>query len=397
MSRMLFGCAVVGLLVAAGAWLAGAERVASSSASCDPSCDAVVGIVVAEPAADCGLGQPCPSWTTEDAVIGDDAVDTGYAEDYAGGSSEAWQSEAGVSNLVGHSDFVGHSAVAESLGPDDPLGVLAGQIHNKRLYDTFVRVGLELLATPRGLDLAAIQKPLRSNFAADRLRPTVASTDASFPYRRVAQSSVMLGTLYDCGKCDDMHGNVAGGVIISADGLCLTNHHVLERRDEDTKLLFAMDYAGRGYAIEEVLAVNRQADVALIRLSGDGPFVPCPLASEPPQPNVPAYVLSHPSNEFFVLTQGIVSRHVTLTHRRGSSQWLEITAPFGAGSSGSGIFNDRGELIGLVSRIQPIFRSPSQINAPDDGAETRPGRAPYAELILRRCVTLEAIQRCFEQ
>jgi len=355
MSRFFAGFAVMGLVAAVAIACKLAPRAVDQLPSDGRECGGLSGVVAEPTLDDCGPAAPVCGW------------------DWAEPTS------------------------TEVAAISDPLGVLTGRINNKQLYDRFVRVGTELLATPRGLDVAAIQQRLRSNFAAARPRPPVAGVEDSFPYPRVAQSSLMLGTLYDCGKCDDMHGNVAGGVIISADGLCLTNHHVLERRDEDTRLLFAMDYAGRGYAIEEILAVDRQADVALIRLSGDGPFVPSPLASDTPRPNSPAYVLSHPSNEFYLLTQGIVSRHVTLTHRRGSSQWLEITAPFGAGSSGSGIFNERGELIGLVSRIQPIFRSPTQINAPEEGAETRPGRTPYAELILRRCVTLEAIQRCFDK
>lgn len=385
MSRMLVAGAVIGAGLSSIFLQWAVLTRALTGETRTPTFDAAVAIV-AEPAEDCGQLQPCHT--------------------LAGGGSECTGHESPVMDLrdwgitsldLLATDVQAQAAKGARPEPTDPLGVLAGRINNKQLYDRFVSVGQELLTAPRGLDVAAIQESLESDRTADLARPTIAADAKSFPYQRVAQSSLLLGTLYDCGKCDDMHGNVAGGVIISADGLCLTNHHVLERRGEDTRLLFAMDYAGRGYGIQEVLAVNRRADVALVRLAGPGPFVPCPMATDAPLPNEPAYVLSHPSNEFYVLTQGIVSRHVTLTHRRGSSQWLEITAPFGAGSSGSGIFNERGELIGLVSRIQPIFRSPSQINAPEEGAEARPGRTPYAELILRRCVTLEAIQSCFSR
>lgn len=385
MSRMLVAGAVLGLGVAISLLPWAAQPESNSAKDRSLSCDADVGIV-AEPTDDCGQPQPCGS-----------SESLGTAAIISENGGPEWVDCAETSTEAGQIAIAATTATEVGLDPADPLGVLAGRINNKQLYDRFVSVGLDLLAAPRGLDVPSIQESLASERVAELPRPTVPSGDPTFPYQRVAQSSLLLGTLYDCGKCDDMHGNVAGGVIISADGLCLTNHHVLERRGEDTRLLFAMDYAGRGYGIQEVLAVNRRADVALVRLAGPGPFVPCPLATAAPLPNETAYVLSHPSNEFFVLTQGIVSRHVTLTHRRGSSQWLEITAPFGAGSSGSGIFNERGELIGLVSRIQPIFRSPSQINAPEEGGEARPGRTPYAELILRRCVTLEAIQSCFSR
>jgi S1-C subfamily serine protease len=280
--------------------------------------------------------------------------------------------------------------------PDDPLGILRGQIDNQTLYDAFVAAGQRIIDNSVGMDVATIQRSLRGADNSGLPCPVTPIQATGFPYPQVAKSSLLFGTLYDCGKCDEMHGNIAGGVIISDDGLCLTNHHVLERRDQDVRVIFAMDYAGRGYAIEEVLAVNRASDVALVRLQGDGPFFPAPIASQFPLPNSPAYVLSHPSSEFFVLTQGIVSRHVTLNQRRGKSQWMEVTAPFGAGSSGSGVFDDRGQLIGLVSRIYPIFRGAEQILPAEDG-NPRQRSTPYAELVLRRCVTLEAIRSCFAE
>lgn len=290
----------------------------------------------------------------------------------------------------------------ESHGPqqptDDPLQVLEGRIDNRRLYDAFMRAGETLQNEAVGLGVSDIAAAIRRRRSSDRPRPRLESRPAAdgFDYAGVAKASLMLGTLYDCGRCDQMHGNVAGGVVISDDGLCLTNHHVLDRRSEDAKVLFAMDYRGQGHPIKDVLAVDPASDVALVQLGGDGPFYPVAIAEQPARPGSNAFVLSHPSSEFYALTQGVVSRQVTLSQRRGRSEWLEITAPFGAGSSGSGIFNGRGELIGLVSRIHPLFRSSQQRVAPDENEESRPGRTPYAEMVLRRCVTLEAIHSCFQ-
>lgn len=280
---------------------------------------------------------------------------------------------------------------------EDPLGILQGQIDNKKIYEAYVAAGQTIIDEKRGMDVASIQRSVRRPLRSTLPCPAPESGDEQFSYESVAKSSLLFGTLYDCGKCDEMHGNVAGGVVVSEDGLCLTNHHVLEQRDEDTRVIFAMDYAGRGYAIQEVLAANEVADVALVRLQGTGPFHPAPIASISPVPNTPAFVLSHPSSEFFVLTHGIVSRQVTLAQRKGRTSWLEITAAFGAGSSGSGVFDDQGRVIGLVSRITPIFRGAEQIAPPKDGDEPRMRTFPYAELILRRCVTTKAIRDCFKK
>ncbi len=293
-----------------------------------------------------------------------------------------------------HNDASGHVEIVESIDQTDPFEVLRGQIDNKRIYDAFMAAGMKLKDAAAGMPLETIQQEVRRTRFSTLKLPSP-SVPAAFDFENMAKSSLLLGTLYDCGRCDEMHANVAGGVIVSEDGLCLTNQHVLDRRDEDTKILFAMDYQGRGYCIAEILAVNPVADVALIRLQGDGPFVPAPIAAGPPRPASPAWVLSHPSSEFFVLTTGIVSRHVKLTQRNRVTHWLEVTAEFGAGSSGSGVFNEHGELIGLVSRINPLFRNPQQRRPPEDENPRRPNTNSYAEMILRRCVTLDAIQSCF--
>jgi S1-C subfamily serine protease len=278
----------------------------------------------------------------------------------------------------------------------DPLGVLRGQIVNRQIYNAFLAEGLKFKDQKPGLDVADIQQAIRRPSRSSLALPQVVRPQTGFDFPAMARSSVVFGTLYDCGKCDEMHVNPAGGVIVSEDGLCLTNHHVLERRGQDTKVIFAMDYQGRGLPILEVLASNARADVALVRLGG-GPFTPAPIAPEDPRPGTSVSVLSHPSAEFYVLTQGVVSRHVTIAVRNLSSEWLEITAPFGAGSSGSGVFNAEGQLVGLVSRIHPLFREPREAREEGPAETSDPRRAPppYAEMILRRCVTGAAIRACF--
>jgi hypothetical protein len=82
-----------------------------------------------------------------------------------------------------------------------------------------------------------------------------------------------------------------------------------------------------------------------------------------------------------------------------SNTWLEITAEFSGGSSGSGVFNTQGELVGLVSRIHPMFREQekSDRSRKTEGASDPPeslgGRLVYPEQILRRCVPIESIRK----
>lgn len=304
---------------------------------------------------------------------------------------------------------------AEKDESTDRLGILTMPTENRRVYSRFLSTGIQQVQRMKegevvGLTLAEIQERLKETegktipWSDLGLSAREAPGSSTQVYEQMVRSTLMVGTIYDCGRCDNLHANIAGGVVISKDGLALTNHHVLEREESGVETLMAMTSDGTPRPILEVLACNEKADVALIRLGGDAPFHPASLASNVPTPAQHVRVLSHPRNEYYVLTEGEVSRYVSFRSRRTSTLWMEITAPFGGGSSGSGIFNDQGEVVGLVSRIHPLYRTPSSgpgrptEGDSDEEPSRRTGRGtPYVEMILRRCVPLQSISECFEQ
>lgn len=208
-------------------------------------------------------------------------------------------------------------------------------------------------------------------------------------YSHMVKSSLYLGEQYDCGRCDKIHAAFSGGVVVSEDGLALTNYHVLKARDQSkTEAFMAMAYDGECFAIDEIVAANKDADVALVRLKANGrKFHAAPIALSRPKPMDTVRIVSNPHGQFFVLTEGAVSRY---SQGKGQQAVLEITADFGAGSSGSGVFNDRGEVVGLVSRIYPVFGS----------VKTSAGKAAptksFVEMVLKRCVSLQGIHGCFD-
>lgn len=225
-------------------------------------------------------------------------------------------------------------------------------------------------------------------------------------YSHMVKSCLFLGQFYDCGKCDRSHLTMSCGVVIDESGLALTNYHVMRSREKSgtTEGFMAMSYDGKCFEVEEVLAADEVADICLVRLKANGhKFHAAPIAKTRPTPTTEVRLVSHPSGEFFVMTKGEVSRYSRTSTKkpRGSKKsnkakrptWLEITADFGGGSSGCGVFNPDGEVVGIASRIRPITRAAAKV--------TRNGKTlnqpMYVEMILRRCADLNAIHDCFAQ
>ena len=137
----------------------------------------------------------------------------------------------------------------------------------------------------------------------------------------------------------------AGAVLISEDGLAVTNYHVAEFLESGKMAGLTSD--GKCCPVIEFLAGNAQRDVALIRLKGTG-FAHVKIAKANPNVGDDIEVLHHSENRFFTYDRGYVMRYPTL----GDQPWMEISADYAPGGSGCGIYNGKRELVGLVSIIQ---------------------------------------------
>ena len=284
-----------------------------------------------------------------------------------------------------------------------PFDLFEQPIDNRVIYRHFEKRATGMMRNQTAGEVAAFQRELlkapRSSDLLESSLTTQRATKPSEVYRHMVKSTIYIGELYNCGRCDRTHAGFSGGVVISEDGLALTNYHVLESRDTGrTEGIYAMTWDGKCWAIDEILAASKNDDVALVRLKGGNyKFYASPLAAKAPVPMDPIRIISHPFGEFFVMTHGEVSRYARMRKKRDSAAarkatWMEVTAPFGSGSSGCGVFNNRGEVVGLVSSILPLFRKASEASESNPDAEAR---ARYVEMLIRKCVPLDAIDACF--
>ena len=149
----------------------------------------------------------------------------------------------------------------------------------------------------------------------------------------------------------DVSGREVGagtGFFVSADGLLVTNHHVIDAAHR----VEAVPAEGPAYAVRGIVATDAVNDLAVLRIDA-GRSQPLPLsAGGVPDPGERVVVLGGPLGLAGSLAEGIVAaiRDPSEVERRksGRSPLLQITAAISPGSSGSPVMKLDGEVVGVV-------------------------------------------------
>jgi serine protease Do len=207
---------------------------------------------------------------------------------------------------------------------------------------------------------------------------------AASDYEQLTKSVFLVGSVYKCDKCDEWHaGGVATAWCLSEDGLMATNAHVLA--NAKGAAMGVCDREGKCHPLTAVVAVDPDADVALFRVKGEG-FQAMPLGKAAAVGDK-VRVISHPGRRYFMHTSGEVSRYYLQPARdgKGAATWMSITADYAKGSSGGPVFNDAGEVVGMVSSTQSIYYDSN------DGSPKGP-----VQMVVKNCVPVEAIRSLAE-
>ena len=197
-------------------------------------------------------------------------------------------------------------------------------------------------------------------------------------YRRAANSVVMIGTLYKCGRCEKWHSGFSTGFVIRSDGIVVTNYHVIEKAS-GVETLGVMTHDGGVYPVSAVLAADENQDLAVLKVAGKGLAALAVKADAPVGSGV--YVLGHPDGQFYTFTEGLVSRYlVHNAHRKkgkgpgGKIHRMAITADFARGSSGSPVLDSHGRVVGIVSSTRSIYYNK------EEGVEKN------LQMVLKHCI-----------
>ncbi len=220
-----------------------------------------------------------------------------------------------------------------------------------------LKIALEKsIEDPDTVSGAALQKQLRAQKAVPHAtsipakRTTAQKEKPIDLYSQLCPVTMVLGNLYKCGKCDKWHTGGAGGVILSPDGLLLTNYHVLDVAD--ARVFGALDSKGQYYPIEKVIFSSKKNDLALVQLAGasDLPYVSLAAQS---QVGDAVVSVSHPDSHYFTFGSGQITRFYVSPKRQ--AQLAQVNLNFAKGSSGAGIFNKNAELSGLIVSTKSIY------------------------------------------
>lgn len=262
-------------------------------------------------------------------------------------------------------------------------------VDDGQIYGAVYHRYFELLQRPADWNLAGWQR-----IDLDQVPSRLTAKLPQWTGPRPTVDQLCQATLVIAGGGSDEMFFTGGAVIISPDGLALTNFHIAEAFNEK---LLGLTAAGQPVRVVRLLAGNRDSDVALIQLEGSGfPWVP--LSDQPPAMGSELVMVHHSENRFFTFDRGYVKRHPRV---RGQP-WMEISADYAPGGSGCGIFDSEHRLAGLVSMIvagdgpmiaEQDFSEEEEPAGDGDGTEEDSGEMlEMGSLIVKLAVPYQAIQ-----
>jgi serine protease Do len=167
-----------------------------------------------------------------------------------------------------------------------------------------------------------------------------------------AASAEMIGGAHESVVQVRSRGRGAGaGVIWDAEGLVLTNHHVVAGGRRGSRVQVVLR-DGRTFDTE-VVKRGRELDLALLRIKeapGDLPAAPVGDSGALRVGQL-VYAIGHPWGRLGAVTAGIVSGLDVVRGPGGKVRYVQSDVALAPGNSGGPLLNARGEVVGINAMI----------------------------------------------
>src|SRR4029450_5508259 len=143
---------------------------------------------------------------------------------------------------------------------------------------------------------------------------------------------------------------LGSGVIVSADGYIITNHHVIDGAEQ-----IKVDLSDGRTLDAKLVGSDPPSDLALLKVSQTGLPSLTPGDSDKVRIGDVALAIGNPLNVGQTVTMGIISAKGRSTPGTGSGSgnfedFLQTDAPINRGNSGGALVNTNGDLIGTNSQ-----------------------------------------------
>lgn len=254
-------------------------------------------------------------------------------------------------------------------------------IHDAQLIQHITAEGHKLIDAGRTVPMPKLIEQLKP--APCRLALSSPSRTPASPaeiYRDRISGVLIVGSVYKCDKCSNWHCAAAGGFAITETGAFVTNYHVIKKEWGKQQALVIMTADGMVFPVSKVLSASEHEDVAICQADmGDRKLAALALSAAAPVGSS-VTVISHPESRWYTLSTGIVTRYYHEVHQNGAAaRRLSISADFARGSSGGPLFNEFGDVIGMVASTQSVYY------------DNENGQQKNLQMVFKQCIPAEAI------
>jgi len=141
------------------------------------------------------------------------------------------------------------------------------------------------------------------------------------------------------------------GFIITPDGYCITNYHVIARETRIKVTVFSKTATGfeqKHYKKVKIIALNPFVDLALLKIDGEGDTFTYAYLGDMSKCKAgqQVFAIGNPLGLTRTVSQGIIS---TTNRDFAGRLYIQTTTDINPGNSGGPLFNSRGEVIGVTS------------------------------------------------
>jgi serine protease Do len=250
--------------------------------------------------------------------------------------------------------FAGCTLLCSSpLASADVIVLRSGQ----RIEGEVLKVSRDSILVDIGVDIIKVPvDQILERTTSEPAKPAAKETEgavfqtADLPERTVKE---LVSTFGEGVVLIETPGGLGSGFIINNRGWCVTNYHVVEGQTRVAVTIFHRsaqgDFERRSIRDVKILALNPHFDLALLEIPSQEklPFQPVFIAEDDShREGDTVFAIGSPLGLERSVSEGIVS---TRNRNMEGVVYIQTTAQINPGNSGGPLFNDRGQVVGVIN------------------------------------------------